>query len=300
MSTKLDESSAAPAWFQRALEHRPSTFEVEVEGYRIRYRSWGEQGRPLLVLVHGGAAHSGWWDHIAPLFASTHHVIAPDLSGHGDSATRPRYGLGIWSREVLAAAADANPSAQPVLVGHSMGGWVTGTAAIRDGDKIDGIVVLDSPLRDRAPEEYHLRRRTGPPDGHRTRDAIVSRFRPVPGQEVILPYIAAHIAGESVRRKGFRWWWKFDPAVFQGDWLPYGADEADTMEQIFAQMPCRIAYLRCEHGATDVDMAHQIREMLQLRGPFIELAEAGHHPMLDQPLALVAALRTLLEMWSIS
>jgi pimeloyl-ACP methyl ester carboxylesterase len=47
-------------------------------------------------------------------------------------------------------------------------------------------------------------------------------------------------------------------------------------------------------------MADRIRSMLELRGPFVELAAAGHHPMLDQPLALVATLRTLLEMWSIT
>jgi hypothetical protein len=47
-------------------------------------------------------------------------------------------------------------------------------------------------------------------------------------------------------------------------------------------------------------MAAQIRSILQLRGPFVELAQAGHHPMLDQPLPLVATIRTLLEFWSIT
>ncbi len=299
MSTNPRDNDAPPPWFQRALDHRPSELAVEVEGARIHSRTWGEPGQPLLMLVHGGGAHSGWWDHIAPFFAATHHVVAPDLSGHGDSDTRPSYGLGSWSREVLAVAAAANPSARPVIVGHSMGGWVTGTAAIREGDKIDGIVVLDSPLRDRAPEAGHLRQ-VGQHEGHLTREAIMSRFRPVPGQDVILPYVAEHIARESVRRKGLRWRWKFDPAIFQGRWVSEGPGEADTMEHIFAQMPCRIAYLRCEYGSIDIDMAERIREMLQLRGPFIHLPEAGHHPMLDQPLALVAALRTLAEMWSIT
>ncbi len=296
MSTHL----TPPTWFQQALDHRPRSFEVDAEGARIHCRAWGEPGRPLLVLVHGGGANSAWWDHIAPFFATTHHVVAPDLSGHGDSTTRPRYGLGIWSREVIAVAAAADPTVRPVIVGHSMGGWVTGTAAFRDGDKIDGIVVLDSPLRDRAPEEEHLRRARGKQEGYRTREAIVSRFRPVPSQDVILPYVADHIARESVRRKGLRWWWKFDPAIFGGRWLSDDPAEADTMENTFAQMPCRIALLRCEHGAIDDDMAERIRQILQLRGPFVDLPEAGHHPMLDQPLSLVATLRTLLEFWSIT
>jgi pimeloyl-ACP methyl ester carboxylesterase len=34
-------------------------------------------------------------------------------------------------------------------------------------------------------------------------------------------------------------------------------------------------------------------------GPFpvIDIPDAGHHPMLDQPLALLAGLRTLFALW---
>jgi pimeloyl-ACP methyl ester carboxylesterase len=31
--------------------------------------------------------------------------------------------------------------------------------------------------------------------------------------------------------------------------------------------------------------------------PVVDLPEAGHHPMLDQPLALLAGVRTLLAVW---
>jgi pimeloyl-ACP methyl ester carboxylesterase len=31
--------------------------------------------------------------------------------------------------------------------------------------------------------------------------------------------------------------------------------------------------------------------------PWVEIPDAGHHVMVDQPLALVAALRTQLEAW---
>jgi pimeloyl-ACP methyl ester carboxylesterase len=31
--------------------------------------------------------------------------------------------------------------------------------------------------------------------------------------------------------------------------------------------------------------------------PVVDLPDAGHHPMLDQPLALVTGLRTLLALW---
>ncbi|EKF25877.1 alpha/beta hydrolase fold family protein [Mycolicibacterium hassiacum DSM 44199] len=289
----------APAWFTRALAHKPDRTHVDVDGCRIHLRVWGSAENPPLVLVHGGGAHSGWWDHIAPFFAATHRVIAPDLSGHGDSGTRTRYSLRLWAQEIMAAA-QAVSSGHPTIVGHSLGGWVTASAATHYGDSINSIVVVDSPLRDRAPEERMLRGRNTSPRGYRSRDAILSRFRAVPAQEEMLPFVAAHIAEESVRRTLRGWVWKFDPAIFAGHILERPPAEQEMMEELMNQMPCRVGYLRCENGLVPPDMAERIRDILQLRGPFVELAEAGHHPMLDQPLPLVATLRTLLEFWSIT
>jgi hypothetical protein len=62
------------------------------------------------------------------------------------------------------------------------------------------------------------------------------------------------------------------------------------MESALAQMPCRIEYVRCEAGLVSIDIAEKIKSVLQLRGPFIELPLAGHHPMLGQPVGLVALL----------
>lgn len=298
MRTSREDRS--PAWFDAAVQHAPEHGVVDVHGCAIHYRSWGDPSLPTLVLVHGGGAHSGWWDHIAPFFTASHRVVAPDLSGHGDSGPRPHYSLGLWAREVLAVGAHADPMARPTVAGHSMGGWVASSAAILEGDRLDGVVVIDSPLRERAPGAQRLQQRRGRPNGYRTRAEIVSRFHAVPRQETTLPYVADHIAVESVRRRGLRWFWKFDPSIFGGEWLDDVSAQHQTLDDVFDQIHCRIAYLRCEHGLVSPGMSDRIREILQLRGPFIDLPDAGHHPMLDQPLALVASLRTLVEMWSIT
>jgi pimeloyl-ACP methyl ester carboxylesterase len=297
--SRRTETEKAPSWFTAAIAQQPQHFDVEVEGCRIHLRAWGATDLPPLVLVHGGGAHSGWWDHIAPFFTRTHRVIAPDLSGHGDSESRAAYDLQTWAREVLAVPAAASASGQPTIVGHSMGGWVTATAATDYGGQIESIAVIDSPLRNTAPEAARLRKRKH--TGYRTREEIVARFTAVPSQEVILPYIKHHVAAESVRKTVDGWVWKFDRAIFDGELFDDDtpADE-EVLEDMMAQMPCRVGYLRCEAGLVSPAMADQIRSILQLRGPFIELAQAGHHPMLDQPLPLVATLRTLLEFWSIT
>ena len=49
----------APAWFVRAVAAEPERSDFDVAGCRVHDRAWGERDRPGLVLVHGGAAHSG-------------------------------------------------------------------------------------------------------------------------------------------------------------------------------------------------------------------------------------------------
>lgn len=292
--------SAAPTWFTVAVNQRPEHSDIEVDGCRIHLRLWGRTGQPPLVFVHGGGAHSGWWDHVAPFFSHSHRVIAPDLSGHGDSGTRSAYHLSTWAREVLAASMHAAPARRPVIVGHSLGGWVTARAAQHYGRQIDSIVVVDSPLRGHAPEESRLRHRKRREFGYRTKGEILARFNPVPSQAIVLPYVAQHIAAASIRRTLKGWFWKFDPEVFSSPALEEESEDQEMMERMLAEMPCRVGYLRCADGLVPQGMGDLIRSVLQLRGPFVELAEAGHHPMLDQPLPLVATLRAMLEMWSLT
>jgi pimeloyl-ACP methyl ester carboxylesterase len=289
-----------PRWFAVALDKKPEHLYTEIDGCRIHVRAWGRREQSPLVFVHGGGAHSGWWDHIAPFFAESHRVIAPDLSGHGDSKTRATYDFSIWAREVIEAASVAGPSGRPTIVGHSMGGYVTARAAERYGRQIDSIAVIDTPMWDQVPEASRLRSRKQRATGFRSKDEILARFAPVPAQETTLPYVTDHIASESVRRTLTGWVWKFDAAIFDARLFDDQPAEQETMEQMLAELGCRLGYIRCAAGLVPPDMADRIRSVLQLRGPFVELAEAGHHPMLDQPLPLVATIMTMLEMWSIT
>jgi pimeloyl-ACP methyl ester carboxylesterase len=54
---------------------------------------------------------------------------------------------------------------------------------------------------------------------------------------------------------------------------------------------------RAEHGILSAEMSDLIYDRLGRVAPVIEIPVAGHHVMLDQPIALVAALRTLLSDW---
>lgn len=286
-----DVGSTTPDWFTTALTAPVEVGEVEVAGVPIAFRAWGGTSHRGLVLVHGGAAHSRWWDHIAPLLLSeAPRVVALDLSGHGDSGRRASYGLTGWADEVLAVAEHAGIGHEPVVVGHSMGGMVALAAALRFGAALGGIVVVDSPVKDRPPEERAARDRRafGPLRTYATREQAVAHFRPVPTQPGVLPYVQEHVAGTSVRPVDGGWAWKFDPMIFGG----IGLEPAQL-----ATVDCRVALFRAEHGLVPAEMGDMIVDRMGRVVPVVEIPAAGHHVMLDQPLALVTGLRTLLADW---
>jgi pimeloyl-ACP methyl ester carboxylesterase len=280
---------SAPAWFDTALAAAVECSVVTVAGVPISYRGWGERGRSGMLLVHGGAAHARWWDHIAPLLAAGRRVAAIDLSGHGDSGRRSAYSLDLWADELMAVVEDAGITGPPIVIGHSMGGFVTLRAASRFGDALAGAVTIDSPIRTITPEEEAAARRSafGPLRVHPSREEILKRFRPVPDQDT-LPYVSAHVAETSIREVDGGWTWKFDPQIF---------GRASLTPAVLTRLDCRIAMFRAEHGLVSVDLGELMYDRLGRVAPVIEIPDAGHAVMLDQPLALVTGLRTLLADW---
>ncbi len=91
---------------------------------RMVWRSWGDDTLPIVVLLHGGfGAWNHWVRNIAAL-AETHHVIAPDLPGCGDSADPAGHPDAISLAAILSAGLDliVPGDASFDLVGFSFGG----------------------------------------------------------------------------------------------------------------------------------------------------------------------------------
>jgi len=294
-STALPPAAGAPGWFQRALAVPFDDNAVDVDGAAIHYLSWGEQGRRGLVFVHGGGAHAHWWTHVAALFATEFRVVAVDLSGHGDSDHRELYALDQWTEEVMAAAADAGIDGPPVVVGHSMGGFVTIATAALHGDGLAGVIICDSPVTAPDPEveSFRLKEAFGRPRTYSSVDEALARYRTVPPQDHYLDYVIDHVARRSLKQVGDGWQWKFDRRIFE--------QFAEGMRSIampyLERVRSRFALLRSENGLVTPDLGQSMYETLGRVAPVIEIPEAGHHAMLDQPLILLTALRTLLADW---
>lgn len=277
------------AWIAEALQRRPATGSVEVEGTRIAFRTWeSERSTPGsdVLLVHGGGAHAGWWDHIAPLLAQNGKVAALDLSGHGDSEHRDLYDMGTWCDEVRAVWQATGLSRDATVVGHSLGGLITLWLREKGGQEVSRAVVVDSPVG--GPDAQELPQVRGFGVGrriHATREDAVARFVPVPTQAVV-PEVREHVAAASIRPVEGGWTWKFDQRIIDG---------TARLRTTLPGPGGRLAYLRAEHGM----VSPAVREHIEAAGGlYLELPGAGHAPMLDQPAALVGALRALIAGWS--
>ncbi len=112
---------------------------------RLAFESWGEEGRPLAVLVHGVTASSRTWWRVSPWFAENGwRAVAVDLRGHGKSP-RAAYGLGV---EDLAGdlygtmAALLGPEERvDVLLGHSLGALAALALCREHGDLVERLVL---------------------------------------------------------------------------------------------------------------------------------------------------------------
>jgi pimeloyl-ACP methyl ester carboxylesterase len=286
----LPDVPAAPQWFRDAIAHRPDLVETVSDGVVVRARCWGPPG-PGIVLVHGGAAHAGWWDHIGPLLAAEHRVVAVHLSGHGDSGRRDTYALATWSAELAALATAAGITGAPLVVGHSMGGYVSLTLGCRQPEAVSGVVVVDSPVPGLAPEPALTRMPTmrSMKGRYATKDEILRRFRVIPPDPYVLPYVAAHVAAASVMSDEGGWTWTFDPVSLSRDrTLP---------TTLLSGLPGRLAILGAEHGLITPAIAARMVALYGRPAPVVEVPGSGHHVPLDDPIGLVVAVRTLLAVW---
>lgn len=283
--------SAPPEWLHGCLDANHRAWHGEVCGTRLHARIWdGPASGPFVVLVHGGAAHAGWWDVVAPLLcAST--VVALDLSGHGDSQWRERYSFPVWAQEVLDVAKAVRPQGWPVLVGHSMGGIVAAMAAERGGDDVAGLITVDSPLR-------RPRRETigdadavfSAPKRYPSAVDAWSRFRILPEQPVLHQVLLDHVARASVREVDGGWSWKFDPRAFAVDPDGRPCDVGEVLERVRAPVTTVIGELSRIVPAVERE---RLRALVTPPDDGVAVLAGGHHHlMFDRPRALADTLAT--------
>ena len=289
----MNKDDAGLDWFRNILAVQPESIKIESAGAVLNLLLWGEQDKPALLFIHGGAAHAGWWRFIAPFFMPDYRCVAVDLSGHGHSEHRETYPAGIWAEEILELIdmADVFP-VRPVIVGHSMGG-LTGIRVAAQAD-IPGLIIVDAAVRPESPSgSKHVRRNIlGRDRLYASKQDALDSFRLIPPQPVLNSEIVAYIAECSVRQVAGGWTWLFDPGAFR-HLTPV------SLFGMLGNVSCPVALLRGENSRIlDSETAADMCNAFGGRTSLIEIPRAYHHILVDQPLKLVDEIRKALVRWT--
>ena len=278
-----------------ALERR----DIDVQGTPIDSLSWGRRGAPGLLLMHGNGAHAEWFSFIAPLLADRYRVTAMSFSGMGRSGRREAYGVAQWADEALAVAEACglfDATVKPLFAAHSFGCFALMSGAARYGQRLAGAVLIDGPPQ-RPPGESSRSQRHAeagfkPSKIYHTMEAALARFRFAPLQGCEHLYIVDHIARSSLKavvdaqgQPGFTW--LTDPLLFKQ--FSFGQPMPDL-----GQARCPVTLMRGSRSRLITpELFAQIARKAPPGSRQLELPDADHHLMADQPLAFAQMLAEL-------
>jgi proline iminopeptidase len=114
----------------------------DVVGSRLQPTEQEMKPKPIVIAIHGGPGmdHS----YLRPLdpLGDVAQVIYLDLRGHGRSArhTNEYYQLGIMADDIAAFCAELGIE-KPIVLGHSVGGFVALTIAVRHPELLGGLIL---------------------------------------------------------------------------------------------------------------------------------------------------------------
>jgi pimeloyl-ACP methyl ester carboxylesterase len=274
------------------------------QGLRLHYLDWGNEGAPLLLLVHGLRDHARSWDWTARALRHKWHVVAPDLRGHGDSqwSSDGAY-LSAYHTLDIADLINILGHEQLSIVAHSFGGNVCARYAAMFPGRVRKLVLVDGlgpsagavvkwgeigPVkRTREWMEKRLETAARPPRRFVSLDHAIARMA------AANPHLSEHqahfLAVNGVRRDANGYGWKYDPLV--STFLPedFSVNLSTFWCEITAPtLVCWGTESWTTNPATDGDAAHfQNKRVLVFE-------KAGHWLHHDQLEAFVAALQEFL------
>ena len=294
-------------WLTSAMSVERREGWVESNGAPIHYFSWGDSSKPGLLLLHGFLAHSRCFAFIAPLLTSDYHVVAYDLSGMGDSGARENYPENIRVAEALDVANHSglfDNNKKPTIIAHSYGGIIGVSTITAHPDKFAGLAICDlMVIRPEILEKYADNfRRPGSQNPDKPNriypdlETARKRFVLAPPQAVEQPELLDFMAYHSLKQVNGGWTWKFSPSVYPKE--ESAKHEWSKIGEKIVVTPGRVAIIYGRESMLFTpDSANYIRELGGNHIPIIDIPHARHHLMLDQPIAFITALKSILAFW---
>ena len=120
-----------------------------------------EKGQgPALLFLHGFCESGEMWRHFADSLSTQYRVLCPDLPGFGNSPLTSSITSLEEVSQQLEEWMDALQKQNPIVMGHSLGGYVALALLERMGNRIQAIGLLHSTAYADDLEKKEMRNRT--------------------------------------------------------------------------------------------------------------------------------------------
>lgn len=267
----------------------------QITGNRLRHHllEWGESG-PTVLLLHGFLEHAHTWHLVAPRIAEAgYHVYALDWRGHGDSEWVGAGGYYHFPDYTADLSFIVPQLAERVaLIAHSMGGGVAVMYAGSAPERVSALVSVEGlGLPDSDPDTTPDRVRSWVSDLGRNAERAPRRVtleqaaqRLERGFMHFSKAAARYMAEQGTRPDGDARVWKFDPLHQTQSPQPYYVAQAHAF---WRRVTCPVLYV--DGSDTPLRLpASDLEERLRvLKAERRTIAQAGHHPHLEQPDAFI-------------
>lgn len=122
-----------------------SSFVDGESGLSVHYRDQGKRDGAPVIFLHGSSGSLHVFESLIGKIGGNYRLISYDHPGHGLTGPHPMkdYSYAGYSRVLDLVRSDLQID-KFVLVGHSMGGWITWRYAAEHPDAVDALVLISA------------------------------------------------------------------------------------------------------------------------------------------------------------
>jgi pimeloyl-ACP methyl ester carboxylesterase len=268
----------------------PEDRDITVGDLRLHYLDWGNQDRPPLVFLHGGALNAHTWDVVCLALRDQYHCVALDQRGHGDSDWAEDYSHERHCEDITGFIEQLGIG-RTVMIGQSMGG-LNSIVYAGGGQRLAGLVIVD----------------VGPELNVGGTKRIGDFIRDTPEAESIDAFIDKAMEFNPRRDRDLlrrslmhnlrklpngKWTWKWDPNRMRAG-MSSIEDHIAAMRRLWThveKIDCPALVMR--GGKSDVFSDANAEKLAATlpRGRWVRIHDAGHTVQGDNPRDMVRALR---------
>lgn len=208
---------------------------------KLQFWDWGTEGKPTMVLVHGGLDHARNWDWVARSLREHFHVYALDLRGHGNSQQAPGalYSLAEHVLD-LSALLDIIDDFPVYLIGHSLGGNIVLHYAGIYPERVRKLIALEGigfPMGEKFNKPFKERLRVWIETVRKGEKRDIKSYPSLDSAVARMMEVNPHLPADIARHltlHGTNWnsdgslTWKFDN--YLRFFPPYGTSRNDTID----------------------------------------------------------------------